>query len=373
MRIVWVVSGLVFLTILSGVLLMALGVVRPMARMTDVMRLLSDGKTDVRIPSVGRRDEVGMMAKAVEVFRINAIEAREARQRELSQETERRHRIERMEELTRSFEDRVNEALQQLAKVAGQMEGSAERLAMDAERSNHQATAMSTATEEASTNVQTVASSAEELSVSFGEMQHRAEESADIARAAVSQSNDATAIVTGLIQSANRIGEVVLLINDIAAQTNLLALNATIEAARAGEAGRGFAVVANEVKELATQTAKATDEIQSQISAVQSAMQSAAGAIHAITATIGKVNDIASHISGAVDQQTAATQEIARSIQETALCTHELSRNMAGVQQAASNASTSASEVRATANDLKNESERLRELVGIFLSEVRAV
>jgi methyl-accepting chemotaxis protein len=371
MSIVWAVSGIVLLVVLGGVLFMAFGVVRPIARMTAVMKSLSEGVLDVVIPSAQRRDEVGQMAKAVDVFRANAVEAKAAHEREVAQQQERQQRFERMDALTRSFDDNVKGALQRLSGAAGQMENSARRLTEVADKSNQQVTTMTAATEEASANVQTVASSAEELSASFTEMTRRAQESAEIARAAASQGADASTMVAGLVQSADKIGEVVRLINDIAAQTNLLALNATIEAARAGDAGKGFAVVAGEVKNLAAQTAKATEEIQNQIGAVQSATQSAAGAIEAITQTISRVNDIAAGISEAVQQQTAATHEIARSIQEAAIGTHEVSSNMTGVKQTASDTKESAGEVRSTADGLKRESEQLRSLVGSFLADVK--
>jgi len=211
MTIVWSVSGVVLLVVLGGVLFMALGVVRPIARMTAVMKSLSEGVLDVVIPSAQRRDEVGQMAKAVDVFRANAIEAKTAREREAAQQQERQRRFEKMDALTRSFDDSVKGALQRLAGAAGQMENSAHRLTDVADKSNHQVVTMTSATEEASANVQTVASSAEELSASFSEMTRRAQESADIARAAAAEGANASDMVKGLVQSAERIGEVVRL------------------------------------------------------------------------------------------------------------------------------------------------------------------
>ena len=275
--------------------------------------------------------------------------------------------------LADNFETSVKAVVETVSSGATEMQGSAQTMASTAEETSRQATAVAAAAEQASANVQTVASAAEELSNSIQEISRQVAQSNAIARNAVDEAKKTNDKVRGLAEAANKIGEVVKLITDIASQTNLLALNATIEAARAGEAGKGFAVVASEVKSLANQTAKATEEIAGQIGAIQSATGEAVEAIQGIGSTIGQISEIATAIASAVEEQGAATREIAGNVQQAASGTREVTHNIGGVTQAAGETGESATQVLNAAGELSRQAETLRGQVEEFLREVRAM
>ena len=346
---------------------------RALSAMVAVMIRLAGGDVAVAIPGLGRKDEIGEMAGAVEVFKNKMIEAERLRAEQ--QEAERRHAEQRkldMQKLADQFETAVGEIVETVSSAATELEASAVTLTTAAERSEKLATMVATASGEASTNVQSVASASEQLTSSVSEISRQVQESSRVAGNAVSQAQKTNARVAELSKAASRIGDVVELINTIAGQTNLLALNATIEAARAGEAGRGFAVVASEVKVLAEQTAKATDEISQQISGIQAATQESVGAIKEIGDTIGLMSEISSTIAAAVEEQGAATQEISRNIQQAAQGTSQVSSNITDVQHGASETGSASSQVHSAARSLSGESNRLKLEVGKFLDTVRA-
>ena len=320
--------GLAVVVVFGLSFLIGRSISRALASMISAMTKLAGGDVKVAIPGLGRRDEIGEMAGAVEVFKNSMIETERLRAEQL--EAEQRQAAQRkadMIELANAFEGAVGEIVETVSSAATELEASANTLTKAAERSQGLATAVASASEEASTNVQSVSSASEELSSSVNEISRQVQESSRVAGEAVEQAQKTNSRVGELAQAASRIGDVVELINTIAGQTNLLALNATIEAARAGEAGRGFAVVASEVKALAEQTAKATGEISQQISGIQSATEDSVGAIKEISDTIGRMSEISAAIASAVEEQGAATQEISRNIQ------HAAGRHAAGLLQ----------------------------------------
>ncbi len=344
----------------------------PLQSMTNVMGKLAGGELTIDIPATQRRDEIGHIAKAVLVFKENMIKARDAAKREAEEQKAREVRAQKIDGLTRDFDSDVSLVVKTVASATTEMQATASSMTATAEETSRQATAVAAAAEEASTNVQTVASASEELSSSITEISRQVSDSARIAAQAVEEAQHTNETVQGLADAAQKIGDVVKLINDIAGQTNLLALNATIEAARAGDAGKGFAVVASEVKSLANQTAKATEDIATQINAIQSATQSAVGAIQGIGKTIGEISQIATTIASAVEEQGAATQEIARNVQQAASGTTEVTSNISGVNQAAAETGTAATQVLASASELSQQSETLRGQVEKFLAAVKA-
>lgn len=348
------------------------GIAIPIQKMTSVMEEIAHGDLSLNIPSLDRGDEIGHMAEAVQVFKDNALEVRrlEAEQ-EANKARAAREKREMMLKMASDFEENVGSVVAFVSSAATEMFSSTEVMEKTVNRSIQQSDAANSAAVEASSNVQTVASASEELSSSISEISRQVSQSSQIAGAAVTEVGDANEKVQGLATAALKIGEVVALITDIADQTNLLALNATIEAARAGDAGKGFAVVASEVKNLANQTAKATEEISSQIGGIQGATQNAVHAIESIGTIIRQMNEISSAIAAAVEEQGAATAEIARNIEQASIGTQQVSVNSTQVSQSAKETGDAAGAVKEASSELSKQSEFLRSTVDGFLAGIR--
>ncbi len=374
---------------------------KPIRSLTSTMLALANGDKTVDIPATNRTDEIGEMARTVEVFKANAIEAErldaeakaaeekarreqeereeadhrraeEDRQREKAEAEAKAARAKRMEDIVNAFTQAASEVVQGVAAGSSQLQANAEGLSSIAEETSRQSMTVAAAAEQASANVETVAAAAEELAASLGEVTRRISETSSMARGAADVSDRTNVIVEGLSKAAMEIGNVVAMIQDIAAQTNLLALNATIEAARAGEAGKGFAVVASEVKSLAGQTAKATEDIAQQIDRIQEVSKQAVEAIAGIGSSVMRIDENAGAVAAAAEEQSSATNEISSNVQQAATGTREVSSNIVGVTQASSETGRMAKEVLQASVDLSQQAERLREVVGQFVKDVKA-
>ncbi|GAB6845224.1 methyl-accepting chemotaxis protein [Methylorubrum rhodinum] len=365
--------GVAFLLAVGAAVGLGLNVAQPLRAMTATMGRLAAGDATVAIPATGRRDEIGAMAAAVQVFKDNLIRTRaleeETALARADAEVQRRAATRAMAD---GFERAVGGLIDGVAAAASQLQATAQGMAGTADQTARRSLAVAAAAEEAETNVTTVAAAAEELGSTVSEIGRQVDGSAALAQAAVGEAGQSAALVKELSGEVARVGDIVTMISAIAGQTNLLALNATIEAARAGEAGRGFAVVASEVKELAGQTARATEEITAQIGRIQSSTGQAVAAIDGIAGRIREISGMATGIAAAVEEQGAATQEIVRNVAQAALGTGEVTGNVAGVATAAEETGAAASQVLACATELSQQSERLGAEVDRFLAGVRA-
>jgi methyl-accepting chemotaxis protein len=365
-------DAVVMLVLIGSIVFSYAGISRPIAHLNRAMEKMAKGDLDIEVPGAGRGDEIGDMAKTITVIRENAAAEAVRREEEAKKEEAARAGRANTQSLADKFETAVGAIVETVSSAATELEASAGTLTRSAETTQQLTTIVAEASEEASTNVQSVASATEQMSGSISEISRQVQESSRIAGDAVKQAEKTDARITALSEAAGRIGDVVKLITAIAEQTNLLALNATIEAARAGEAGKGFAVVAQEVKALASQTAKATDEIGTQIKGMQSATQESVSAIKEIGGTIGRISEIAATIAAAVEEQGAATKEIARNVQQASQGTTQVASNITDVNRGAAETGAASSQVLTSARSLASESNRLKLEMTKFLETVRA-
>jgi len=370
--VLWSISAFVFLVVGAGIAGVATGVIRPITRMTGAMQRLANGELDSEIPSLGRKDEVGAMASALQVFKENAlrVQAMEAAHAIAAKQAE-QDRKAGMLQVADGFEQAVGRIIRTVSSASCDIEAAAGSLTKTAETTQELSATVAVVSEQSSSNVRSAAAASEEMASSVAEISRQVQRSQEIAQAAVAQAEQTNVRIAELSQSASRIGEVIKMITAVAEQTNLLALNATIEAARAGDAGRGFAVVASEVKALSAQTAKATEEIAAQVTQMQSATEHSVSAIKDIGATIAQISEISTAIAAAVDQQGASTQEIARNVQQAAQGATQVTGRIADVNRGASDTGAAAGQVHGLAVSLLAESNHLSTEVENFLQTIR--
>ncbi len=373
LRVIVLATAIIMLIFVAGMsYTLGQGISRPLAGLTRATTDLAAGRLELDIPAADRKDEIGHLARAVLIFKQNALEKRSLEAKETEDRAAKERRAKSVEALIRTFESASNAVLQNVLDAADSLQHTSETMATAAEMTNRQSETVQNGAEAASRNVQTVAAATEQLSGSIDEISRQVTQSNEVAEKAVTVSRETRETMQGLATSAETIGNVLNLIQEIAAQTNLLALNATIEAARAGDAGKGFAVVASEVKQLANQTSKATDQIAEQITTIQTTATNAVEAINQVNAVIEQISGYSATVASAIEEQSSATRDIADNVQQAAGGTNTVTQSVSGLNEAANETTQAAQQVKLLSGNLATEAERLREVATTFLENVRA-